>query len=260
MRIHHQQTAVVWARRTAALVLVACVGMPLGGSAAGSGAGHEFGVNGKAVLCPLESDMDPALIPYSDESTDLAVGSGHTPGFGFLFGADEVQKQVGNGRFHVRPELDDLPHVNTLGGSVGFLSAPDYRRLGSAMRARDLSDEWLENGHCPRVVVTPLQGNLFEVKCAVEDKYANILNRAPERRAPMPDPNSVVVATCLYETISVGKFAGQELRSCRRVVKLDGFLVDYQIQENNLPLYLQIDAFLRNKIAEWKVRCSSSRV
>jgi hypothetical protein len=68
----------------------------------------------------------------------------------------------------------------------------------------------------------------------------------------------VVVATCLYETISAGKFAGQAVRSCRRVVKLDGFLVDYQIQENNLPLYLQLDAFLQSKIAEWKTRCSPS--
>lgn len=246
------------ARRAAAFIFVGYVGLPFAGLAADSVAHHEFGVNGKTVLCVPSSDMDPALIPYNDESTDLAVGSGHTPGFGFLFKADQVQSHIDIGKFRVFPELNDLPHVNTLGGSVGFLSAPDSRRLGPAMRARDLSDEWYASGDCAGVVVTPLQqGNLFEVKCTAKDNYSNVLNRVPDRSKPLPEPNSVVVATCLSETISAGKFVGHTLRSCRRVVVLDGFIFDYQIQKDNLPLYQQIDRFLRSKIVEWKRDCSS---
>jgi hypothetical protein len=108
------------------------------------------------------------------------------------------------------------------------------------------------------VVATPLkQSTLFEVKCAAKDNYSNVLNRVPDRNKPLPEPNSVVVATCLSETISAGKFVGHTLNSCRRVVVLDGFILDYQIQKDNLPLYQQIDRFLRSKIVEWKRDCSS---
>lgn len=218
---------------------------------------HEFGVNGKAILCVPSLDMDPDLIPYNDESTDLAVGSGHVPGFAFLFGADQVQSHLDTGTFKVFPALDGLPHVNALEGDIGFLSVPDARRLGSAMRARDLSDEWSANGRCVDVVATPLhQSDLFEVKCAATDNYSNVLNRAPDRRKPLPEPNSVVVATCLSETISAGKFVGYTLHSCRRVTVLDGFILDYQIQKDNVPLYPQIDRFLLSKLIEWKKNCS----
>lgn len=240
------------------IILAVLVGLPLAVQATDRTAHHEFGVNGKAVLCVPSSDLDPDLVQANDESTDLAVGSGHTPGFGFLFGADQIQRHLDTGTFRVRPELDGLRHVNTLGGGVGFLSVPDSRRLGSAGRARDLSEEWLANDRCSGVVVTPLkQSNLFEVKCAAADNYSNVLNRTPDRRKPLPEPNSVVVATCLTETISAGKFKGHTLHSCRRVVVLDGFILDYQIQKDNLPLYQQIDRFLRSKIVEWKRNCSS---
>src|SRR5665811_1797178 len=46
---------------------------------------HTFGVDGKSVLCIPKSDLDPVLLPFADESIDLHVGSGHTPGFAFLF-------------------------------------------------------------------------------------------------------------------------------------------------------------------------------
>jgi len=255
-----KQKASAFVRWAVVSALAGLVGLLLAAQVTDRTMHHEFGVNGNAVLCVPSSDMDPDLIPYNDESTDLAVGSGHTPGFGFLFGADQIQRHLDAGTFLVRPELSGLRHVNTLGGGVGFLSVPDSRRLGSAMRARDLSDEWSASGRCVDVVATPLhQSNLFEVKCAAEDNYSNVLNRAPDRRKSLPEPNSVVVATCLTETISAGKFKGHTLHSCRRVTVLDGFIFDYQIQKDNLPLYPQIDRFLRSKLVEWKKNCSLPR-
>lgn len=258
MRALNPKTLAFIRKAAVYIFLVGCAGLSSAGSATDKSAYHEFGVNGKAVLCVPSSDMDPVLISYNDESTDLAVGSGHTPGFGFLFDAHEVQRHLRIGMFRVRPELDGLPHANTLGGSVGFLSLPDSRRLGPAGRARDLEDEWSASGRCPNTVVTPFkQSDILEVKCKATDNYSNVLNRAPDRSKPLPEPNSVVVATCLSETISAGKFKGRTLHSCRRVVILDGFIADYQIQKENLPLYRQIDEFLRNKIVEWKGNCSS---
>jgi hypothetical protein len=125
------------------------------------------------------------------------------------------------------------------------------------MRARDLSDEWFANGHCAGAVVSRIQQyDLFEMKCTAKDNYSNVVNREPDPEKALPDPNTVVVATCLYEMISAGKYAGNALRNCRRVVILEGFIVDYQIQKDNVPLYRQIDQFLRRKIVEWKGNCS----
>lgn len=243
------------------VILAGLVGLPLATQATDRTTYHEFGVNGEAVLCVPLSDMDPDLIQHNDESTHLAVGSGHTPGFGFLFGADQVQRHLDTGTFKVFAELGGLPHVNALDGDVGFLSVPDSRRLGPAGRARDLSEEWLTSGRCAAAVVTPLkQSNLFEVKCAAADNYSNVLNRIPDRRKPLPAPNSLVVATCLTETISAGKFKGRTLHSCRRVTVLDGFILDYQIRKENLPLYQQIDRFLQSKLVEWKKNCSVRKI
>jgi len=255
---NHQQESLQCARKAAALAVVGFSSFPLAGSAGDSDAYHRFGVNGAAVVCPRSSDMDPTLIAYNDESIDLAVGSGHTPGFGFLFNAGEIDRHIGTETFRVFPEFAEHPYVNKLSGSIGFLSLPDSRRLGPAMRARDLSDEWTASGDCAKEVITRLQqSDLFEVKCAPKDNYSNILNRLPQPGEPFPDPNSLVVATCVYETISAGKFAGQARRSCTRVAILDGFIVNYRVQEDNLPLYRQLDEFLRGKIAEWKRNCSS---
>lgn len=103
------------------------------------------------------------------------------------------------------------------------------------------------------------QSELFEVKCTSKDNYSNILSRLPQPGEPLPDPNSVVVATCVYEAISVGKFAGQSRHSCMRTVILDEFMVNYRVQEDNLRLYHQLDQFLRGKIVEWRQNCSSGR-
>src|ERR1700752_1981331 len=209
MRIHLQES-LRCARKAATFVVIGFVGLPLTGSAADSAAYHRFGVNGEAVLCPRSSDMDPTLIPYNDESTDVAVGSGRTPGFGFLFDAGEIDRHIGAGAFRVFPEFAEHPYVNKLSGSIGFLSLPDSRRLGPAMRARDLSDEWSASGDCAKEVVTRLQqSDLYELRCTPKDNYSNILNRLPQPGEPLPDPNSLVVATCVYETIPAGKFAGQ---------------------------------------------------
>lgn len=243
--------------RNMALLLVGCLSLSIRPIAAALNDLHWFGVGGAAILCPPSSDLDPALIPYDEESTDLAVGSGHTPGFAFLFDAKTVQNNISSGTFKVFPKLDSIRHVNSLGGSTGFLSKPDSLRLGSAMRARDLLDEWYQAGRCTHRTVTPKgQSNVFEVKCSAGDNYSNILNVAPDRNHPMPDPNSIVVATCNYENIPVGPFEGTTLHSCRRVAIRSSFLLDYQIQKENVPLYQQIDAFLDAKIGAWRRNCS----
>lgn len=246
-----------------AVVKILCgfFGLSLSACASDAVSYHKFGLNGEAMLCVPSSDLNPALIEYNDESTDLSVGIGHTPGFGFLFNADQVQRHLESGAFKESSELNGLPQVNTLGGSVGFLNASDSLRLGSAMRARNLSDEWYANGRCVGVVVTSLKNsNLFEVKCNAEDNYSNVLNRMPDRDLPLSDPNSVVVATCVDEKISAGSFAGHTLHSCRRVTIIDGYILDYQIQMDNLPIYQQIDKFLKSKLTEWNRNCSPRRM
>jgi hypothetical protein len=219
---------------------------------------REFGTNGTAVLCVPTSDMDPALLLYNDESTDLAVGSGHTPGFGFLFDATEIQNHLEEGTFLVRTELNGLPYVNDFGGSIHFVSQPDSHRLGSAMRARDLEDEWGARGRCTKVSVEPLEkSGLLEVKCSASDNYSNIVDRKLDQSVDMPEPNTFVVATCIHEKMSAGKFTGLSLDSCRRVFIAGGFLIDYQIQKPNLRLYKQIDAFLVSKLSQWQKNCHS---
>ena len=239
-----------------AIIASSCLCLPMAGSAQQAADQHRFGVNNQAILCPPSSEMDPELIPYNEESTDLVVGPGRTPGFGFLFNTKVLDSHLGIGMFRTLPGFEDHPYVNKLSGSVGFLSVADSKRFGPAMRARDLSDEWTEDGRCGGRVVSRIgRSELFEVKCSAADDYANVLNRRPQKGETIPDPNSVVVATCTFETISVGKFAGQSLRSCTRVVILEKFIVNYRIQEKNLPLYRQIDDFLRGRIVGWKNRC-----
>lgn len=243
--------------RKVVLLFVGCLSLSIRPTIAASDDLHRFGVGGTAILCPPSSDLDPSLIPYNDESTDLAVGSGHTPGFGFLFEAKVVQNDISSGTFKVFPKLDPIRHVNTLGGSIGFLSRPDSLRLGSAMRARDLSDEWHQTGRCTHATVTSIgYGSVFEVKCSAGDNYSNVINVAPDKNIAMPDANSIMIASCNDENIPAGPFKGTTLHSCRRVVTRSGFLLDYQIQKENLPLYQQIDAFLDGKIGAWKLNCS----
>jgi hypothetical protein len=75
----------------------------------------------------------------------------------------------------------------------------------------------------------------------------------------MPDPNGFVVTTCDYDTPQIGPYAGELFRTCSRVVKLEGFLVDFHIQEENLALIPGIDELMRRKIVEWKANCRRSQ-
>jgi len=242
---------------TAFLLFFCCIGLPIGRPVVASSKLHRFGVGGTAILCPATSDLDDLDIPYDDESTDLPVGSGHMPGFAFLFEAKTVQATLESGVFEVFPKLSSIRYVNTLNGTIGFISRVDSLRIGSAMRARDLSDEWYQTGLCThRTALSIVQGKVFEVKCSVGDDYSNILSIAPDRDRPMPKPNSIVIASCNDKYIAFGPFAGTTLHSCRRVFIRSGFIVDYQLQKENLPLYLQIDAFLDAKIGEWRRNCT----
>ena len=215
---------------------------------------HKFGVNDRAVLCVPESDMDPVLLNQNDESTDLHVGSGRTPGFGFLFGQEKMEADFQN--FHIVPKFEGHPYVNALSGSIGFVGPDDQNRLGPSMRARNIADAWYSKGECSRAVIRPLAGtNLFKVKCSAEDKYASIWDRPPDSRKQMPNPNEFVVATCDYADIQIGPYAGNTLRNCSRIMIVDGFILDYEIQEQNLGLVEQIDLMLKRKIVEWERNC-----
>jgi hypothetical protein len=72
----------------------------------------------------------------------------------------------------------------------------------------------------------------------------------------MPEPNSIVVASCNDDYIPVGPFAGTTLYTCARVIVRSTFILEYKIQKVNLPLYHQIDAFLEDRIRAWERNCS----
>ncbi len=243
--------------RAAAIMFITCVSFWVAPSIAASNQVSRFGVGGTAVLCPPISDLDPLLIPYNPVSTDLVVGSGRTPGFAFLFDKKIVQGNINPRVFKVFPSLDAIRSVNSLSGVVGFLSVADSLRLGPAMRARDLSDEWYKTDRCAHSISVPMgRSNLVEVKCSAVDNFSNVLNVTPDGARPMPTPNSIVIASCNEDHIPVGPFAGATLHPCRRVVIHQGFMLDYQIQRDNVPLYSDIDSFLFGKIEEWRRNCS----
>jgi hypothetical protein len=215
---------------------------------------HKFGTDGHAILCVSDSDMDPDLLRYNNESTDLQVGRGRTPGFGFLIDAKSMAGLLKG--FRTKPEFKDHPYVNQLSGSIDFLGADDQRRLGSAMRARDLEDAWYSRGRCLGREIRHLgDTGLTEVKCASGDNYSSVWNRPPVSGVSMPSPNSFVVAACEYETLQMGPYAGDELRNCSRILNTDGFLIDYRFQEENADLIPQIDSLLLHKVSEWKKNC-----
>lgn len=224
------------------------------GVASASTPWHKFGSDGHAILCVSSSVMDSNLLRYNDESTDLRVGHGRTPGFGFLFSAEKVKQLFKD--FRIKPEFIGHPYVNQLSGSIDFLGADDQARLGSAMRARDSEDVWYARGRCSSREVTRLsRTDLLEAKCARGDNYASLWNRPPVLGAAMPNPNTFVIATCEYETVQIGPYAGSKRRTCSRVLKTDGFLIDYRFQEENASLIPQFDALLLQKISEWKANC-----
>jgi hypothetical protein len=215
---------------------------------------HVFGINGKPVLCVPNSDMDPWVLRYADESTDIDVEPGHTPGFGFLFSSRFMRSIIS--RYSIVQGFEGLRYVNTLSGTVGFLGQEDRARLGPAMRARDIQDEWYSRGKCPQPTVRPIDTKLYEVRCNAGADYSAIWNRAPDPKMIMPKPNEFIVTTCEYKTIPLGPYQGKSLRTCARVVIIDGFLVDYKLQQENVELIPEIDSMIRKKLSEWKRNCS----
>lgn len=236
--------------RYSALLIYVCLG-----SCASDAAWHEFGVDGHAVLCVPESDMDPDLLIHNDETRSLQIAPGRTPGFGFRLTSRTVQSFLPE--FKIFPELDMHPYVNNLSGSIGFLDIHDQTRFGPSMRARDVEDIWRFTGRCARAQVNPVAGtSLYEVKCAPEDDYGGLWNSAPESGKEMPDPNDLVSATCRYERLQLGPYAGNALQTCSRVTIIDRFIVDYRFQKGNAGMIRQIDSLLKGKIAEWQNNCS----
>ncbi len=218
---------------------------------------HVFGTDGRRILCVPQSDMDPALLRYADESTHLIIGSGHTPGFSFWFPPDLTQSHIDN--YSVIPGFTGYPYVNALSGTVGFLGKDDEARLGSAMRARNIDDEWYARSACPHPFVKPLaSASMYEIKCSANADYGAIWDRLPDHRIAMPNPNDFVVATCRYETIQLGPYKGRALKNCARIVKIDHFLIDYRFQEENAPLVSRLDLFIRARLSRWRENCSNS--
>lgn len=217
---------------------------------------HVFGIDGRSILCVPESDMDPLLLRYADESTHLQIGSGHTPGFSFLFRPELMKSLIPE--YAVIPGFEGHPYVNALSGTIGFLGPDDEMRLGSAMRARNIDDEWYARNACRRPVVRSLPRTaMYEVKCDANADYSTIWNRMPEPQLAMPNPNEFVVATCHYESIRLGPYKGRELKNCARIVKFQQFLMDYRFQEENLRAVPKIDSFLRAKLTQWERNCST---
>lgn len=217
---------------------------------------HVFGIDGKPILCVPESDMDPLLLRYADESTHLRIGSGHTPGFSFLFRPELIKSLIAE--YVIIPGFEGHPYANALSGTIGFLGPDDEARLGSAMRARTVEDEWYARNACPQPVVRSLpRAAMYEVKCDANADYSTIWNRMPDPRLTMPNPNEFVVATCQYENIQLGPYKGRELKNCARIVKIDRFLVDYRFQEENAYVVLQIDSLIRTKLSQWEKNCST---
>jgi len=216
---------------------------------------HVFGINGKPVLCVPDSDMDPLLVRYADESTNLNPGSGHTPGFSFLFSSKFMRSIISG--YSIVPGFEEHPYVNNLSGTVGFLGQDDRARFGPAMRARDIKDEWYARDKCPEPSITPIvDTGLFEVKCSAEANYSAIWSRAPDPTIVMPNPNEFIVATCNYRNIPLGPYRGKSFNSCTRTVIINRFFIDYRLQEENVALFSRIDAMIRDKLSEWERNCS----
>jgi hypothetical protein len=221
-----------------------------------AGSQHNFGLDGKALLCVPDSDMDPLLKSYANESIHLQIGSGHTPGFSFLFRLEIIKPIIS--RYLVVPGFDDHPYANAFAGTVGFLDPSDQARFGPGMRAREVQDEWYSQGKCPHSSVKVLPAtNFYEAKCSINDDFIMIWSGPPDPNKPVPKLNELVVATCQLKYFKVGPYSGKKLSNCSRVVIIDGFLVDYKFQEDNAEVIPQLDAMIRDRIGLWKKNCSS---
>ncbi len=51
---------------------------------------------------------------------------------------------------------------------------------------------------------------------------------------------------------------GRALSTCTRATRIDGFRVDYEIEERNAGLVMALDEFLRGKIAAWRDNCHAT--
>ena len=159
--------------------------------------------------------------------------------------------------FSIRPEFATHPYVNKLHGIIGFLGGDDRKRFGASDKARDIPEIWYLTGRCANAEVIPvLDKKLYRVKCQSTDTHSSMWTRPPDSNSAMPKPDDFVVATCRREHINVGPYAGSDLRNCSRVIIIDSYLVDYQIQEDNVGLIWQIDAMLIHKLDAWKKNCS----
>jgi hypothetical protein len=217
---------------------------------------HIFGTNGLAVLCVPDSDMEHSTAAFADESRNLQVGSGHTPGFRFLFSPQRVRSRIPTWTYVEGPNgLDE--QMTALSGTIHFLGSDDQKRLGPAMRARDTEDEWYSTGRCPNSVVTSIENtSLYEVRCKESANYSSIWSRPPNSKIGLPNKEDLLVATCDDKKIGIGRFAGKILSTCKRVTQIEGFLVDYAFQEQNVGVIPEVEAFIRDKILEWKRNCS----
>ena len=194
-----------------------------------------------SLFCAFQN---PTWIHYCyatlTSSTHLVTGSGHTPGFSFVF-RPEVMRSIIAG-YVIVPGFEGHPYVNALSGTVGFLGQDDRGRLGSAMRARAIEDVWYARDKCPKPAARSLVGTvLYEVKCSAQADYGAIWNRTPDPKTTMPNPNEFVIATCKYEYIQIGPYKGRNLKNCQRVFIADRFLIDYRFQEENVAAVSQID-------------------
>ena len=228
------------------LILVALTGM------------HVFGIGGKPILCVPESDLNPDLMGFNDESTHLEPGNGHTPGFAAFFSLAEMRRRFGT-RYSSDPVFGNSPALTGLEVTVTLLSDADAHRLGPAMRARDIDDIWHGTGACPNATTQPLAGShLYVARCSPNSSYSSLWNRNRNSKEEMPNGNTFVVATCDYDTIAFGPYKGHDLRECTRILIFDGFMIDYRFTEQNAVLIEQFDAFLKDKIAQWRNNCSKA--
>jgi len=216
---------------------------------------HQFGVNGRAALCVPDSDMDRDLVEFNEESKNLKLQPGWTPGFGFLFAPNRVREDIS--AFRDSKEFGWHPYANALSGSVGFLDMSDRGRYGSSMRARDVRDIWTSTGTCSKSEIVQIEGGLYSAKCSPADDYSSIWNRRPRLSEAMPNPDDFVVATCRDERIDVGPHSGATMRTCSRVILISEYIVDYRFQEANVRFIADMDTLLAKKIAEWRRNCSS---
>lgn len=217
---------------------------------------HMFGIGGRPILCVPDADLNPALLPFNDESTHLRPGNGHTPGFAAFFSLSEMRNRLGSAYFS-NPTFDDNPAMSGLSATISFVSVDDQRRLGPAMRARDIRDIWMRRGACPDATVQPIpRTDLFLAKCSSASNYSSLWNIAPDLKSDLPNPNTFVIASCNYSTITVGPYKGAERRECTRVFIDGGLMVDYHFVEQNAPLIAQFDDFFKDKIENWKRACS----